>query len=164
MPGTGNFVIYIVTLENGDLKSQQNMQLPGRDRETRIQCIENSRIACLKISLTTSFCYSMQYVFFVGYLIKSSYFFTLLPCIGGFIKGILRGVRCTKSLRVLFLHRRPPSWTTLVLYSRAVFIFNEPALCVPVVSVYLLLESSSLFRGICLFLQLHEKYPLCVWH
>jgi hypothetical protein len=49
-------------------------------------------------------------------------------CIGGFIKGILRGVRCTKSLRALFLHRRPPSWTTLVLYSRAVFIFNEPAL------------------------------------
>ncbi len=48
--------------------------------------------------------------------------------IGGFIKGILRWVRCTKSLRVLFLHRRPPSWTTLVLYSRAVFIFNEPAL------------------------------------
>jgi hypothetical protein len=47
---------------------------------------------------------------------------------GGFIKGILRGVRCTKSLRVLFLHRRPPSWTTLVLYSRAVFLFNEPAL------------------------------------
>ncbi len=46
---------------------------------------------------------------------------------GGFIKGILRGVRCSKSLRVLFLHRRPPSWTTLVLYSRAVFIFNEPA-------------------------------------
>jgi hypothetical protein len=32
-------------------------------------------------------------------------------------------VRCTKSFRVLFLHRRPPSWTTLVLYSRAVFIF-----------------------------------------
>ncbi len=49
---------------------------------------------------------------------------------GGFIKGILRGVRCTKSLRVLFLHRRPPSWTTLVLYSRAVFIFNEPAFSV----------------------------------
>ncbi len=46
---------------------------------------------------------------------------------GVFIKGILRGVRCTKSLRVLFLHRRPPSWTTRVLYSRAVFIFNEPA-------------------------------------
>ena len=46
---------------------------------------------------------------------------------GGFIKGILRGVRCTKSLRVLFLHRRPPYWTTLVLYSRAIFIFNEPA-------------------------------------
>jgi len=46
---------------------------------------------------------------------------------GGFIKGILRGVRCTKSLRVLFLHRRPPFWTTLVLYSRAAFIFNEPA-------------------------------------
>jgi hypothetical protein len=50
---------------------------------------------------------------------------------GGFIKGILRGVRCTKSLRVLFLHRRPPSWTTLVLYSRALFIFNEPANTVP---------------------------------
>ena len=46
---------------------------------------------------------------------------------GGFIKGILRGVRCTKSKRVLFLNRWPPSWTTLVLYSRAVFIFNEPA-------------------------------------
>ncbi len=46
---------------------------------------------------------------------------------GGFIKGILRGVRCTKSLRVLFLHRRPPSRTTRVLYSRAVFFFNEPA-------------------------------------
>ncbi len=44
----------------------------------------------------------------------------------GFIKGILRGVRYAKSLRVLFLHRRSPSWTTLVLYSRAVFIFNEP--------------------------------------
>ena len=50
---------------------------------------------------------------------------------GGFIKGILRGVRCTKSLRVLFLHRRSPSWTTLVLYSRAVFIFNEPTKCKP---------------------------------
>ncbi len=42
-------------------------------------------------------------------------------------KGVLTGVRCTKSSRVLFLHRRPPSWTTLVLYPRAVFIFNEPA-------------------------------------
>ncbi len=50
---------------------------------------------------------------------------------GGFIKGILREVRCTKSLRVLFLHRRPPSWTTLVLYSRAVFFFNEPASWLP---------------------------------
>ncbi len=51
------------------------------------------------------------------------------PCIAtpytGFIRGILRGVRYAKSLRVLFLHR-PPSWTTLVLYSRAAFIFNEP--------------------------------------
>ncbi len=37
--------------------------------------------------------------------------------ITGFIRGILRGVRCTKSLRVLFLHRRSPSWTTLVLKS-----------------------------------------------
>ncbi len=48
----------------------------------------------------------------------------------GFIRGILRGVRYAKSLRVFFLHRRPPSWTTLVLYSRAVFIFNEPTKCV----------------------------------
>jgi hypothetical protein len=40
---------------------------------------------------------------------------SLKSTFGGFIKGILRGVRCTKSLRVLFLHRRPPSWTTLVL-------------------------------------------------
>jgi hypothetical protein len=54
---------------------------------------------------------------------------------GGFIKGILRGVRCTKSLRVLFLHRRPPSWTTLVLYSRAVFLFNEPAFSIMVGSL-----------------------------
>jgi len=44
----------------------------------------------------------------------------------GFIRGILRGVRYAKSLRVLFLHRRSPYWTTLVLYSRVVFIFNEP--------------------------------------
>ncbi len=44
----------------------------------------------------------------------------------GFIRGILRGVRYAKSLRVLFLHRRSPFWTTLVLYSRVVFIFNEP--------------------------------------
>ncbi len=49
--------------------------------------------------------------------------------ITGFIRGILRGVRYAKSLRVLFLHRRSPSWTTLVLYSRVVFIFNEPAIC-----------------------------------
>ncbi len=45
----------------------------------------------------------------------------------GFIRGILRGVRYAKSLRVLFLHRRSPYWTTLVLYSRVVFIFNEPS-------------------------------------
>ncbi len=51
---------------------------------------------------------------------------TPLQPITGFIRGILRGVRYAKSLRVLFLHRRSPSWTTLVLYSRAVFIFNEP--------------------------------------
>jgi hypothetical protein len=50
--------------------------------------------------------------------------------ITGFIRGILRGVRYAKSLRVLFLHRRSPSWTTLVLYSRAVFIFNEPTICI----------------------------------
>ncbi len=42
---------------------------------------------------------------------------------GGFIKGILSGVRGTKLLRGLFLHRRPPSWTTLVLYSRAEPVF-----------------------------------------
>ncbi len=44
----------------------------------------------------------------------------------GLIIGIIRGVRYAKSLRVHFLHRRSPSWTTLVLYSRAVFFFNEP--------------------------------------
>ncbi len=53
-----------------------------------------------------------------------------LDTITGFIRGILRGVRYAKSLRVLFLHRRSPSWTSLVLYSRAVFIFNEPTICV----------------------------------
>jgi hypothetical protein len=67
---------------------------------------------------------SAVYVYFryCTYSVRGKY------TVGGVIKGILRGVRCTKSLRVLFLHRRPPSWTTLVLYSRAVFIFNEPAL------------------------------------
>jgi hypothetical protein len=59
----------------------------------------------------------------------------LINSFTGFIRGILRGVRYAKSLRVLFLHRRSPSWTTLVLYSRAVFIFNEPTtwveLCAP---------------------------------
>jgi hypothetical protein len=48
--------------------------------------------------------------------------------ITGFIRGILRGVRYAKSLRVLFSHRRSPSWTTLVLYSRVVFFFNEPTI------------------------------------
>ncbi len=41
----------------------------------------------------------------------------------GFIRGILRGVRYAKSLRVLFSHRRSPSWTTLVLYSS---LMNPP--------------------------------------
>ncbi len=81
------------------------------------------------------------------FLVDSEFSPACLCTDGGFINGILRGVRCTKSLRVLFLHRRPPSWTTLVLYSRAVFIFNEPAqspmscrrCSLPVRSVYLLL-------------------------
>jgi len=62
---------------------------------------------------------------------------TLTPhcrIVTGFIGGILRGVRDAKSLRVLFLHRRSPSWTTLVLYSRVVFIFNEPIRYIFVVS------------------------------
>jgi hypothetical protein len=50
--------------------------------------------------------------------------------ITGFIRGILRGVRYAKSLRVLILHRRSPYWTTLVLYSRVVSVFNEPTTCV----------------------------------
>jgi hypothetical protein len=52
--------------------------------------------------------------------------FHIIQTYTGFIRGILRGVRYAKSLRVLFLHRRSPSWTTLVLFSRVVFIFNEP--------------------------------------
>ncbi len=60
----------------------------------------------------------------------SLWMYTNLLCsFTGFIRGILRGVRYAKSLRVLFLHRRSPSWTTLVLYSRVVFIFNEPTNC-----------------------------------
>jgi hypothetical protein len=58
--------------------------------------------------------------------------YTVQQCTTGFIRGILRGVRYAKSLRVLFLHRRSPSWATLVLYSRAVFIFNEPTIHVDV--------------------------------
>jgi hypothetical protein len=46
-----------------------------------------------------------------------------LPKYGGFIKGILRGVRCTKSLRVLFLHRRPPSWTTLTVLKSSIHLY-----------------------------------------
>ncbi len=56
----------------------------------------------------------------------TQYAYNLHDTSTGFIRGILRGVRYAKSLRVLFLHRRSPSWTTLVLYSRVVFIFNEP--------------------------------------
>ncbi len=69
-----------------------------------------------------------KFLSFNAFLKKSS-LLSFSPLFGGFIKGILRGVRYTKSLRVLFLHRRSPSWTTLVMYSRAVFIFNEPAYC-----------------------------------
>ncbi len=61
-----------------------------------------------------------------GKFIASVNVLCILYTITGFIRGILRGVRYAKSLRVLFLHRLSPSWTTLVLYSRAVFIFNEP--------------------------------------
>ncbi len=61
---------------------------------------------------------------------KCVYFRDLWQTNTGFIRGILRGVRYAKSLRVLFLHRRSPSWTTLVLYSRAVFIFNEPTISI----------------------------------
>jgi hypothetical protein len=73
----------------------------------------------------------------------------------GFIKGILRGVRCTKSLRVLFLHRQPPSWTTLVLYSRAVFIFNEPHLCYSIVSCSPLILIGAHFSSLAIN-QLHD--------
>ncbi len=61
----------------------------------------------------------------VGDVLKQATCYTIT----GFIRGILRGVRYAKSLRVLFLHRRSPSWTTPVLYSRVVFIFNEPTIC-----------------------------------
>ncbi len=77
----------------------------------------------------------------------------------GFIKGILRGVRCTKSLRVLFLHRRPPSWTTLVLYSRVVFIFNEPTFTVVKMQLFL---SPNALRTHSLFITLHENQGW--WH
>jgi hypothetical protein len=70
----------------------------------------------------------------------------------GFIRGILRRVRYAKSLGVLFLHRRSPSWTTLVLYSRAVFIFNEPTISLPTTQslpppCYTLYESRRLIRS-----------------
>jgi hypothetical protein len=61
-------------------------------------------------------------------VVQVACFLVLAGSLKVFLEG--SGHRCTKSLRVLFLHRRPPSLTTLVLYSRAVFIFNEPALCV----------------------------------
>jgi hypothetical protein len=59
----------------------------------------------------------------------------------GFIRGILREVRYAKSLRVLFSHRRSPSWTTLVLYSRVVFFFNEPTNGCLLVQHYITYES-----------------------
>jgi hypothetical protein len=73
----------------------------------------------------------MSYLLF---LIDCSWFketqnWTVVYTVTGFIRGILRGVRYAKSLRVLFLHRRSPSWTTLVVYSKVVFIFNEPTKC-----------------------------------
>ncbi len=87
----------------------------GKTRYVRLGGDTRSRIPERRISL--------RFLDIILRVLKLEFPYT----IGGFIKGILRGVRCTKSLRVLFLHRRPPSWTTLVLYSRAVFIFNEPA-------------------------------------
>jgi hypothetical protein len=55
--------------------------------------------------------------------IPSNSIYTVLQhTFGGFIKGILRGVRCNKSLRELFLHRRPPSWTTLVLLKSSIHL------------------------------------------
>jgi hypothetical protein len=58
-----------------------------------------------------------------GYLLGLKSIKTLMA---GSLKVFLEG----SGVLNLFLHRRPPSWTTLVLYSRAVFIFNEPALIV----------------------------------
>ncbi len=40
--------------------------------------------------------------------------------------GLTSAAQSIQSLGVLFAHRRSPSWTTLVLYSRVVFFFNEP--------------------------------------
>jgi hypothetical protein len=45
---------------------------------------------------------------------------------GWFIRCMLIGVICAKSIRVLFLHRWFPSWTTFVLYLRVLLLFNEP--------------------------------------
>ncbi len=73
-------------------------------------------------------CYEISYwLVWKNYLVHGLHRRVASLCTStGFIRGILRGVRYAKSLRVLFLHRRSPSLTTLVLYSRVVFIFNEP--------------------------------------
>ncbi len=83
----------------------------------------------------------VDFLSYTGVAVICNSYFMADNCTG-FIRGILRGVRYAKSLRVLFLHRRSPSWTTLVLYSRAVFIFNEPATAIkknPRNTVYTLL-------------------------
>jgi hypothetical protein len=75
------------------------------------------------------------------WMVRRLYVLVGVLCVTGFIRGILREVRYAKSLRVLFSHRRSPSWTTLVLYSRVVFFFNEPTMC-----LYLWL------CGVCLYM------------
>jgi hypothetical protein len=84
--------------------------------------------------------------------------------ITGFIRGILRGVRYAKSLRVLFSHRRSPSWTTLVLYSRVVFFFNEPSIYVLHISIlYSTVRPTCLCMCSCVQYILHCILTKCDW-
>ncbi len=87
--------------------------------------LHQAYVWCVFISLTWNTLWSKLAVYDIKFLAQW-YLAFQLNINTGFIGGILRGVRYAKSLRVLFLHRRSSSWTTLVLYSRAVFIFNEP--------------------------------------
>jgi hypothetical protein len=58
--------------------------------------------------------------------VKSMYFPLTIILLSGSKKGFIKGVKYTISIGVVFLLRRFPSSTTLVLKSRVVYQIDEP--------------------------------------